>query len=215
MRPVLVILAGFALVALLLAWTRWLAGRRWASAGNLALGLGAAGLTAWCWPLVAHLETYDIHRGGRPIAEIFLEQAGSSRFRATLTRLPAGRMQVFEVEGDQWRLAVRSLEWTGRVTVLGLSPSYRLERLESRATGPDAGASGDQTGFDLGEARGSDLWAKVQAGSLWSRILRAGRAEGAWQPMANGARFELTLDDAGLEAKPLNAAATASLATGP
>ena len=39
MRPVLVILAGFALVTLLLGWTRWLSNRHWAAAGNVLIAV--------------------------------------------------------------------------------------------------------------------------------------------------------------------------------
>jgi len=216
MRPVLLILAGFALVALLLAWTRWLSERRWAAAGNLALGLGAAVLTAWSWPLGLHLETYEPHRSGQSIAELFLEQTGSSRFRASLTRFPSGQMQVFELRGDEWRIEARTLTWIGRAAELGITSSHRLERLSSRPAGtaeqPIDELDAIATAFALGEDRGTDLWAGAQGASLWGRVLEAGLAASPWRPMANGARFELRLGATGLEANPLNAAASASRA---
>ena len=213
MRPVLVILAGFALITLLLGWTRWLSGRRWAAAGNLALGLGAAGLTAWLWPLGLHLETYVPHRPGQPIAELFLEQTGSNRFRLSLTRFPSGRMQVFELAGTQWRIEARTLDWIGRAAELGIAPSHRLERLSSRAAGAAEGVDLAESTFSLAEDRGGDLWARAQRGPAWDRALAAGLAASPWQPMANGARFELRIGPAGLEASPLNAAASESLGT--
>jgi hypothetical protein len=212
MRPVLVILAGFALVTLLLGWTRWLADRRWAAAGNMALGLGAAGLTAWLWPAGLHLETYQPHRPGQAIADLFLEQTGSYRFRASLTRFPSGRMQVFELAGTQWRIEARTLVWIGRAVELGISPSHRLERLSSRADGAAEGIDLIQSAYALAEDRGADLWTQAQRGPIWNRALEAGLAASAWQPMANGARFELRIGPGGLEANPLNAAASASLA---
>jgi hypothetical protein len=213
MRPVLVILAGFALVTLLLGWTRWLSDRRWAAAGNLALGLGAAGLTAWLWPLGLHLETYEPHRAGQAIADLFLEQTGSNQFRASLTRFPSGRMQVFELEGTQWRIEARTLTWIGRAAELGIAPSHRLESLISRAAVATEGVDSIRSRFSLAEDRGADLWTHAQRGPIWDRALEAGLAATPWQPMANGARFELRIGPAGLEANPLNAAASASLAT--
>ena len=212
MRPVLVILAGFALITLLLGWTRWLSDRRWAAAGNLALGLGAAGLTAWLWPLGLHLETYESHRTGQSIADLFLEQTGSNQFRASLTRFPSGRMQVFELTGTQWRIEARTLAWIGRAAELGITPSHRLETLSSRAVDAADGVDLIQSTFSLAEDRGADLWAHAQRGPIWNRALEAGVAASAWQPVANGARFELRIGPAGLEANPLNAAASASLA---
>jgi len=212
MRPVLVILVGFALVTLLLGWTRWLSDRRWAAAGNLALGLGAAALTAWLWPVGMHLETYEPHRTGQAVADLFLEQTGSNQFRASLTRFPSGRMQVFELAGAQWRIEARTLTWAGRAAEFGLAPSHRLERLSSRAAGATDGVDLIQSSFALAEDRGADLWTHAQRGPIWDRALEAGLAASPWQPMANGARFELRIGPAGLETNPLNAAASASLA---
>jgi len=49
MQAILAILATFALVTLLLGWSRWLAGRRWAAAGHwlLAAIVGEADPTAF------------------------------------------------------------------------------------------------------------------------------------------------------------------------
>jgi hypothetical protein len=211
MRPVLVILAGFALVTLLLGWTRWLSNRRWAAAGNLALGVGAAGLAVWLWPLGLHLETYQPHRSGQAIADLFLEQTGSNQFRASLTRFPSGRMQVFELTGTQWRVEARTLVWIGRAVEFGIPPSHRLERLSSRADSIADGTDSIQTAYALAEDRGADFWTQAQRGPFWKRTLEAGLAASAWQPMANGARFELRIDPDGLQANPLNAAASASV----
>jgi|APFre7841882724_1041349.scaffolds.fasta_scaffold14316_2 hypothetical protein len=214
MRPVLVILAGFALIALLLGWTRWLSDRRWAAAGHLALGLGATALTAWLWPLGLHLETYEPHRPGQPVAELFLEQTASSRFRASLTRLPSGRMQVFELAGEQWQIEARTMTWTGRAAELGIGPSHRLERLSSRSASAAVGVDVIQSAFALAARdRGADLWSRAQGGPVWDRVLEAGFAASPWQPMANGARFELRIGPTGMQANPLNGAALASLGT--
>lgn len=213
MRPVLVILAGFALVTLLLGWTRWLSDRRWAAAGNLALCFTATGLTVWLWPVGLHLETYQPHRPGQAIADLFLEQTGSNQFRASLTRFPSGRMQVFELAGTQWRVEARTLAWIDRAAEFGIPPSHRLERLSSRAAGGTDGVDLIQSNFALAEDQGADLWIQAQRGPIWNRALEADLAASAWQPMANGARFELRIGPDGLEANPLNAAASASLAT--
>lgn len=211
MRPVLVIIAGFALIALLLAWTRWLSDRRWAAAGNLALGIGAAGLSAWLWPLGLHLETYEPHRPGQSIAEILLEQTGANRFRVSLTRFPSGRMQVFELSGTQWRVEARTLAWIGRSAGLGIAPSYRLERLSSRTAGATGAVDLIQSSFALAEDRGADWWARARRSPFWSRVLEAELAASPWQPVVNGGRFELRVGPSGLQANPLNPAASASL----
>ncbi len=194
MSAPLLVLAGFVLVAALLAWSRWLAGRRWAAAGNLLLALVAISIVVTVWPVAGDLATYQPMRPNQPVAELFFEQAGARRYRATLTRLPSGRMQVFELEGDEWRLDARGLDWTPRAAALGLRPLYQLGILEARSASTEVEAADGPTRFTLHEARGSDLWARLEAGSRWSAAAKALKIEGPWQPMAHGQRFNIRLD---------------------
>ena len=189
----LLVIAGFAVVTALIAWSRWLAGRRWAAAGNLLLALLAAGLVAGSWPVLRHLSAYEPAVPGQAVAELFFERVGAGRFRATLTRLPAGRMQVFELGGSQWRLEARALGWSPRAAALGLRPRYRLERLDARPSGT-ADEPAEAIGFALEEPRGTDVWMLARSMSFWSRIARGTTLESPWQPMGNGARFEVRLD---------------------
>jgi hypothetical protein len=213
MRPVLVVIAAFALIAALLACGRWLAGRRWIALGHAGLACAAAAVVAGGWPLSTYLGTYEPLVDESPVAELFLEQTGSNRFRAKLTRLPMGRMQVVELVGDQWRVDLTTLEWTQGASQLGLASRYRLERLASRLESPDepavpSGATHElarpasrPTLADLGTRRGPPLLAQREL-------------TGTWQPMAHGARFDLRLSAGGdVTVDPLNPAASDSLAT--
>ncbi len=196
MSASLLVLAGFALVTALLAWSRWLAGRRWAAAGNLLLAVAATGLLGTAWSVVRNLETYQPMRPNQTVAEVFFEQAGVRRYRATLTRLPSGRMQVFELEGDEWRLDARGLDWTPRAAALGLRPIYQLELLEARTAEAAGTPVGPSSRFTLHEAQGTDLWSRLGAGSRWSWAARALSLPGSWQPMAHRQRFHVRLDGA-------------------
>jgi hypothetical protein len=213
MRPVLVIVAGFAVVALLLAWSRWLAGRRGAAAGNLALALVLGVAAARGWPFAAYLDTYEVRRAEQPLAEIFFERSGPGRYRVSLTRLPSGRMQVVELVGDQWRLDRRTLEWSEQVARLGPQPRYRIQGLASRqARPPPAGVPQGGT-HDLAGGTDDVPWL-ARAGAGGGAPLTATRdLAGPWQPMAHGARFDVRMaaGDTVL-VDPLNAAASDSLA---
>ena len=193
MSATLLVLAGSALVATLLAWSRWLAGRRWAAAGNLAVAIAGTLIVAAGWSPSRDLATLHPLRPNQAVAELFFEQVGAQRFRATLTRLPSGRMQVFELQGDEWRLTARGLDWTARAAALGLEPGYRLERLEARLA-----ASGDEPGgptwFILNPARNDDLWSRLGERSRWSAVARPLTLAGPWQPMADRQRFVVRLD---------------------
>ena len=196
----LLVVAGFAILAALLAWARWLAGRRWAAAGHLVMAAGAASLVAATWPVVRHLSDYDQAERGQAVAELYFERTGARRYQALLTRLPSGRTQVFDLAGDEWRLDVRSLEWSPRAGDLGLRPLYRLERLASRAiaSATDAAGALPPLGFALGAPRGHDPWSRERPGPAWSAAARATTLESPWQPMGDGRRFEVRLQDGAL-----------------
>lgn len=206
-----VVLAFFALVALILASSRRLAGHRLASAGHLLLAATCAAGAALTWSLASDFATYGRLDERQAIAELFFERTGSRRYRATLTRLPHGRMQVFELTGDQWRIDARTLSWKNEAERLGLAARYRLERLNSRDTSRDAGLDGSVSGYDLGDGPGEDVWTKSRDHSGWARQVEAALAYGPWRPMANGARFEVRLSDGNLYTDPANEAAAASL----
>jgi hypothetical protein len=213
MRPVFVIIAGFAAVALLLGWSRWLAGRRWAAAGNLALAFVLGAAVAGGWPLAAYLDRFEVRRAERSVAEVLFERSGPDRYRATLTRLPSGRMQVVELVGDQWRLDLRTLEWSESAARLGPQPRYRIQILASRqARSAPAGVPQGVT-HDLQEGADDVPWL-AGMGTRGGVPLTATRdLAGPWQPMAHGARFDVRLTAAAsVVVDPLNAAAADSLA---
>lgn len=212
MRPVLILVAAFALVTALLAGSRWLAGRHWAAAGHLLLAIAGAAVTAAGWPLATYLEGFEPRVAGRPVAELYFERIGSARFRVALTRLPSGRMQVVELTGDQWRLELRTLDWSERAARLGGSPRLRIAGLSSRAdplTGP--GAPSGVARRLSGEAEEPWLARSGVGAAGW--LYAARDVAGPWRPMAQGARFGVRVDAGGAVAvEPLNPAADDSLA---
>ena len=210
------------IVALLVGFSRWLAHRPWAAAGNLAVALLLFTICIVIAPPARHLATYEALRDGTTIGQLHCEQTGPGAWRVTLTRLPGGRMQVFEMRGEQWRIEARTLVWKGRAAALGLAPSWRLERLSARFVDADAGDQAPAlqasartpalASYSLrGDEAGTDVWSRAHAG-LWNRLLDAGRAEGAWQPLFDGARFDVVMtwppaaSAARLDVKPANEA---------
>lgn len=212
MRPVLILVAAFALVTALLAWSRWLAGRHWAAAGHLVLAVIGAAVLAAGWPLATYVEGFEPRAPGRPVADLYFERIGPGRYRAALTRLPSGRMQVVELTGDQWRLELQALDWSERAARLGAVPRLRIEVVTSRPA-PLAGP-----GAPSGVARrlsgaASEPWiAGSRLGAGWLYAARA--VAGPWRPMAPGARFGVRVDAAGtVTIDALNEAADDSLAS--
>ena len=212
MRPVLILVAAFALVTALLAWSRWLAGRHWAAAGHLVLAAIGALVLAAGWPLATYLEGFEPRAPDRPVAELYFERIGPGRYRVALTRLPSGRMQVIELTGDQWRLELQALDWSDHATGLGARPGLRIDGLTSRPA-PLAGP-----GAPSGVARRlsdevPEPWlARFRGNGDW--LYTAGAVAGPWRPMAPGARFGVRVDAAGtVSIEALNPAAVDSLAS--
>lgn len=213
MRPVLVVLAGFALIVALLAWSRWLAGRRWAAAGHLVLAVLLGAAVALGWPLARYLGTYEVRVPERPVAEVFFERIGPNRFRVAVTRVPAGRMQVVELVGDEWRLDLTALDWSEGAVSLGARPRYRIEAIVSRPAPavPARLAPGVTARLTRGDEPPPGL---AHLGAARGRPLIATQSlAGPWLPMADGARFDVrtTAGDV-VEVDPLNVAAGDSLA---
>ena len=215
MQAVTILLASFGGLVLLLALSRWLAGRRWACAGHAALAIALLLGAAWFQPVAANLATYQPRRGDAPVAQVHCERTSSRSYRVTLTRLPDGHMQVFEVSGDQWRIEARALAWRGRAVELGLRPGFQLDRLSTRfvhGAGPEDAAP---SSYLLSEEQGEDLWAQARTGGFWSDYAVADDATAGWLPLAEGARYELRFDKTGLAGRPINEAAAKAIAAQP
>ncbi len=129
MTAVAWVLGLFGLLALWLAVARLLTAHRLAAAGHAMLAMLLLSAAVVIGLVAADLGTYNPRADARPIADLFFEQVGARRFRVTLTRLPGGRMQVFELSGDAWRVDVRTLDFGGWARTIGGQPVYRLDRL--------------------------------------------------------------------------------------
>ena len=236
MLGVIALCVAFGLLALLVSLSRWLAHRPWAAAGNLAVAVLLLLVAHRLWPPVLHLQTYESMQPRALIAQVHCERTGPSAYRVTLTRLPAGHMQVFEMAGDEWRLDVRTLVWTGPAAQLGLPDSFRLDRLSGRylhtetaseTASTPAAAPGAKpaparlvpASFALSDEQeaGEDIWAQARTDSRWKTHVDARHAYGPWRPLAGGARYDISMTrapgqaEAVLDARPANEAAAKAM----
>jgi hypothetical protein len=216
MLGIIVLLVVFGILALLVAFSRWLARRPWSATGHASLALALFMLAHTAWPVDAHLRTYEpLPDASARIAQVHAEQTGQRSWRLTLTRLPDGRMQVYEMTGDQWRLEARTLAWRGRGAALGLPSGYRLEQLSGRTLyagradgdGPNEAPpppGADAARLESGSSRyaladpdepGEDVWSQARAGARWwSAHVDTDRVYGPWRPLVDGTRYDVWLD---------------------
>jgi hypothetical protein len=155
-----------------------------------------------------NLHTYTRFTHESPVAQITFEaQPTPQRYRATLTQVPSGQMQIFMLAGDEWQLDARVLKWRSWATMLGLDAQYRLERVAGRYRDIEKERSEQRTVYALSENPGLDLWAVTVDYPKWFPFVDAVYGSATYLPMADGARYQVSLTQSGLIARPINEAA--------
>jgi hypothetical protein len=201
------VLAGFGALLLVIAASRLLAARFLAAAGSLVAGLALLGAGALLLSVAINLATYSRLTYEAPVAELVFEKRGAHRFKVNLIRIPAGEMQVFLLAGDEWQLDARILKWHGWANLLGLDAQYRLERLAGRYRDIELERSAPRSVYALATTPGLDLWTLAAERHNWLPFVDAVFGNAVYLPMADGARYQVTLGQSGLIARPLNESA--------
>ncbi len=206
-----ILIALFGLLLLALGCQRLLRARFIAAGGSVLGGLLMLAIAALFFVVASNLHTYARLTHERPIAEIVFEAHTPQRYRATLAQVPSGEMQTFVLAGDEWQLDARVLKWRGWATLLGLDAQYRLERVSGRYRDLQQERQDPRTVYGLSENPGLDLWWLSHAYPRWLPFVDALYGSATYLPMADGARYEISITQTGLIARPVNAAAESAL----
>jgi hypothetical protein len=218
LTPFLAGLYGFAVIAAIVAIghaagarRHWRARRRFAASHRalwslvfvlLAL-IGAIGGTA--------LLGYRRLAAETPIASIETRALGADRFAVDIA-LPDGTRKTAEIAGDEWQLDARVIKWDPRAVVLGAPAVYRLDRLSGRWRDAAKEAESPKSVVALSSPAAIDLWQIKQAFPQWLPWVDADYGSGAYLPLVDGGRFDVTLAAAGgLVARPADAATAAKI----
>lgn len=204
---VALVIAIFGLLLLALACQRLFSARFLSAGGSAFMGLLLLALAALTFVVSLNFHTYARLTHEQPVAEIVFEARGPQRYRATLTQMPSGEMQVFVLAGDEWQLDARVLKWRSWANLLGLDAQYRLERVSGRYRDIGQERHDERTVYALSENPGLDLWNLTTQYPRWLPFVDAVYGSATYQPMAEGARYEVTITQSGLIARPINAAA--------
>lgn len=214
-EAVAIVVAIFGVLLLALACRRLLSARLLAAGGSTLAGLLLLALAAVTFVVSLNLRTYARLTHEQPVAEIVFESRGPQRYRATLTKIPSGEMQVFVLAGDEWQLDARVLKWHGWANLVGLNAQYRLERVSGRYLDIEQERHAERTVYALSDNPGVDLWQLATRKPTWLPFVDAVYGSATYLPMADGARYRITLSQSGLIARPINAAAQGTLTQGP
>jgi hypothetical protein len=210
---VVVLIAIFGLLLLALACQRLLRARFVAAAGSGLAGALLLAVAGMLFVVSLNLHTYNRLTHEQAVAEIVFEARGPQRYRATLAQAPSGELQMFMLAGDEWQLDARVLKWKGWANLLGLDAQYRLERVSGRYRDIEQERKGERTVYALSENPGIDLWSLSIDHQRWLPFVDAVYGSATYLPMADGARYEVSMTQSGLIARPVNE--TAKAAVGP
>lgn len=198
-------------VAFVLTTVRYLfRGRMLRASGTLAGGIAFAAVGAAGAILLSSLYAYGRLTGEIVVASIEFSEDAPNEFTARL--MIDGRLDRFlPLQGDEWQIDARVVTWKAPATILGLDPLYRLERISGRYADIERERTEPRTVHALAEDRTLDIWNLAQDYPALTPGIDAYYGTATYVPMADGARFEVSLSRDALIARPANDAARAAV----
>ena len=173
-----------------------------------AFGLFAIALAS----IGANLRTYQRLTHEQAVATLSFRLVSERYFALELSTSDGG-FRALDVRGDDWQLDARVLKWSGIGVVLGLDTRWRLERLAGRYRDLALEREAPRTVHDLAPPpAGFDLFGFAQAHPGWLPFVDATYGSATYLPLADGARYEVTISSTGLLARPVNDAARRAVA---
>lgn len=139
------------------------------------------------------------------VAKLDTRQLAPQRFAVDI-ELPDGTRKSAEIAGDEWQLDARVIKWDVRAVVLGAPPLYRLDRVTGRYRDAQQESTAPKSVVALSDPSRVDLWQMKQRFPRWIPWIDADYGSGAYLPLVDGGRFNVTLAAAGgLVARPADA----------
>jgi hypothetical protein len=112
--------------------------------------------------------------------------------------------RLFTLRGDEWQMDARVVNWKPPATLLGLDPIYQLDRLSGRYSDINDERTEERTVHALSEEMTLDVWRVARKFPALMPGVDAYYGTATYLPMADGARFEVTLSRTALVARPVN-----------
>lgn len=190
----------FVFLALARLWRR----RPLAATGHCLLGLVLLAVAATLITVSWNLYTYARLTHEQPAAELSFTLLEPGRYHARVVFFEDRPPLTVELSGNEWQVDARVIKWHGIASLLGLDTLYRLDRLSGRYIDIQDERSRPRTVYALSEDPGLDLWALSRRYEHWLPWVDARYGSAAFLPMADGARFTLSVSQSGLVARPAN-----------
>jgi hypothetical protein len=178
-------------------------GRLLRASGSLACGAISAALgTAGALLLISYLG-YERLTEEQLVGVIEFSRSAPEEYTARL--MIDGQIdRLLTLRGDEWQLDARVITWKPPMTVLGFEPVYQLERLSGRYSSVARERTEQRTVHALADERPLDLWSLARKFPRMAPGIDAFYGTATYVPMADGARFRVTLSRDALIARPIN-----------
>ena len=145
------------------------------------------------------------------VGQIKFTESAPEHYVARLMLEGEERDQMFEILGDEWQMDARVITWEPPMTLLGLDPIFRLDRLSGRYSEVEEELSKHRSVHALSEPVTMDVWQFARKYPKLMPGVDAHYGTATYLPMAHGATFEVTMTRTGLIARPVNDAARAAI----
>ncbi|MDJ0760438.1 MAG: hypothetical protein QNJ19_13680 [Woeseiaceae bacterium] len=178
-------------------------GRLLKASGRFAGGISFAALGGFGLLLGVSYLGYERLTNETVIGQVEFVATGSGRYSARLMRTEQTD-RLFELDGDEWQIDARVISWSAPATILGLEPVYELERISGRYSDIDRERNEKRTVYSLVDKGVVDLWALAREYPALMPGVDAYYGTATYVPMADGARYEVSLSRDALIARPVN-----------
>ena len=142
----------------------------------------------------------------QPVSQIEFSETMPGEYTARIM-IDGQTDRLMTLRGDEWQMDARVITWKPPVTLLGLDPIYQLDRLSGRYSDVSDERTKERTVYSLSDEIPLDIWRVAREYPRFTPGVDAFYGTATYLPMADGARFEVTLTRTALIARPVNEAA--------
>lgn len=144
------------------------------------------------------------------VATVGIEKTAKQQFSLAVTKVN-GLMESYPIAGDLWQIDARILKWHGPLLALGVTPGFKLDRIQGRYLSLEDERGKERTVHPLSDPDiGFDAWQAIK-NLPWLPWVDAQYGSATYVPLADGAVFKIYLASSGLIARPANEKAEAAL----
>lgn len=200
MSPLLVVVAGLALFALLfiVLGVRTL-GRRHPFGGSVQLLFGLLLLSVGALGVLALVGMAGYRTLTREVvaATVEVERHDEQLYSAVFT-FPEGETRTFTIAGDELYVDAHILKWHPIANLLGLHTGFELDRVSGRYRSIDDEQLAPRSVYQLRPERAVDLFAIAERYPFLSPAIDAQYGSGTFVPLDDTGRYEVRVSTTGL-----------------